>query len=122
MKTKKEILEMLENVEADKLTFNEETSIKGSIIVFLRWILQSTPPKRSIFKLTEQELQELCNILIDSNEHKITKITNRANVTIEIEILDSIIAIHNDLDVFRENGMHNIIKYADRIREMLQEA
>lgn len=141
MKTEKEILEMLEHVESDKLTFNEETSIKGSIIVFLRWVLQTTPLKRTIFDLTEEELRELYEIAIGNDEiESLGYKVSHTNITTYPRFIRYTISykqkknekpfyelyIYNNLDFYLNYDgygvkVNNQVKLMERLNEMLSE-
>ena len=133
MKTEKEINELIEDIKADKPIFNEETSIKGSLIVVLKWVLQTTSPKRMISNLTKEELKELLNIAtndkinsnilgeIYNNDFAIDYMYAEHNQYISQDIQFRIYKNHDF--VLISNGItetiRNQVKLRNRLNEML---
>jgi len=137
----KEIVTSGSKITSDNKSKQTKIAIEENkrIVKMLDWVLEDSEPKRTIFDLTEEELIELCGIII-SQEYCTTSTINQMQINIEHiffcytqywfnqnnrkEELPYYISLDVDLgieiELFGQSiAMRNITKYSDRIREML---
>ncbi len=142
MKTEKEILsykgylnkKVRESIPDDKQHFANRNRDIGAIEA-LEWVLKTTPPKRTIFDLGEQELMELLLLAGGDTSYKVVTseiIHNFDNIEFVIIeevvgtsyttqliidcIYDFILIINDDMQ-----KVNNQVKLMKRLNEMLNE-
>lgn len=134
MKTKQEIEDRIEAIK----NFEIELYYLGKIscvIDNLKWVLEDSEPKRTIFALTEDELKELFDVVCPNYAYEIISV-NKGNYVNAIVFTLACpadgfniytVSIHNNLSINISYGnkpehIYNQAKYIDRIREMLSKS
>ncbi len=120
MRTEKEIKEYIERWYNHAVY---SANVRG-LIEGLKWVLQTTPPKRTVFDLTKEELEELLNIVNPDGNNKIVIITKKEDDML-ITTETTYFFLYPNLDIIPYKPSHsyivNLVKYIDRIKEMLNE-